>query len=30
MNQEQLCDVLDRCLAVSKFLVDSAVLWLEE
>ena len=29
-GQELLCDILDRCLAVSQFLVHSAVLWLEE
>jgi len=30
LNQEQLCDTLDRCLAVSRFIVESASLWLEE
>ena len=29
-SQEQLCDVLDRCLAVSEFLVDRAPVWLDE
>jgi hypothetical protein len=29
-TQEQLCDVLDRCLAVSDFLVDRAPVWLDE
>jgi hypothetical protein len=30
LNQEQLCETLDRCLAVSRFIVDSAELWLDE
>ena len=30
LNQEQLCDTLDRCLAVSRFIVESAEVWLEE
>ena len=29
-NDEQLCDVLDRCLGVSEFLVDRAPVWLDE
>jgi hypothetical protein len=29
-SQEQLCDALDRCLAVSQFLVERAGLWLDE
>jgi hypothetical protein len=29
-NQEQLCDVLDRCLAVSQYLVERATVWLDE
>jgi hypothetical protein len=29
-NQEQLCDVLDRCLAVSQYLVDRAPVWLDD
>ena len=29
-SEEQLCDVLDRCLAVSEFLVDHAPAWLDE
>ena len=29
-NEEQLCDVLDRCLAVSEFLVSHAPAWLDE
>ena len=29
-SEEQLCDVLDRCLAVSEFLVDNAPTWLDE
>ena len=29
-NEEQLCDVLDRCLAVSEYLVDQAPVWLDE
>src|SRR5436190_19082656 len=29
-SEEQLCDVLDRCLAVSEFLVDHAPVWLDE
>jgi len=29
-SEEQLCDVLDRCLAVSEFLVDRAPVWLDE
>src|SRR4029079_6821336 len=29
-NEEQLCDVLDRCLAVSEYLVDNAPVWLDE
>ncbi|MEY2406809.1 MAG: hypothetical protein QOG39_1725, partial [Acidimicrobiaceae bacterium] len=27
---EQLCDVLDRCLAVSEFLVERAPIWLDD
>ena len=30
LGQEQLCDVLDRCLAVSRFLLDRAPVWLDE
>ncbi|MEY2404410.1 MAG: hypothetical protein QOD38_1961 [Acidimicrobiaceae bacterium] len=29
-SEEQLCEVLDRCLAVSEFLVDHAPIWLDE
>jgi hypothetical protein len=29
-SEEQLCEVLDRCLAVSEFLVDHAPVWLDE
>lgn len=29
-NEEQLCDVLDLCLAVSEFLVERAPAWLDE
>ena len=29
-SEEQLCYVLDRCLAVSEFLVDHAPVWLDE
>ena len=29
-SEEQLCDVLDRCLAVSEFLVEHAPVWLDE
>ncbi len=29
-NQEQLCETLDRCLAVSRYLVDHAPVWLDE
>ena len=29
-SEEQLCDVLDRCLAVSEFMVDRAPAWLDE
>lgn len=29
-SEEQLCDVLDRCLGVSEFLVDHAPAWLDE
>jgi hypothetical protein len=29
-SEEQLCDVLDRCLAVSEFLIDHAPRWLDE
>ncbi|MEY2434717.1 MAG: hypothetical protein QOC92_4442 [Acidimicrobiaceae bacterium] len=29
-SEEQLCDVLERCLAVSEFLVDHAPAWLDE
>jgi hypothetical protein len=29
-SEEQLCDVLDRCLAVSEFLVEHAPGWLAE
>jgi hypothetical protein len=30
MQQEQVCDVLDRCLDVSRFLLDRAPIWLDE
>jgi hypothetical protein len=30
MAQEQLCDVLDRCHAVSTYLLDRAPAWLDE
>ena len=30
MGQEQLCDVLDRCLDVSRFLLDRAPVWLDD
>jgi len=30
LGQEQLCDVLDRCHAVSMFLLDRAPVWLDE
>ena len=30
LGQEQLCDTLDRCLAVSNFLLDRAPVWLDE
>ena len=30
LGQEQLCDVLDRCHAVSTFLLDRAPAWLDE
>ena len=30
LGQEQLCDVLDRCLDVSRFLLDRAPVWLDE
>ena len=30
LGQEQLCDTLDRCLAVSQFLLDRAPVWLDE
>jgi hypothetical protein len=30
LGQEQLCDVLDRCLDVSRFLLDRAPAWLDE
>lgn len=30
LNQEQLCDTLDRCLDVSRFLLDQAPIWLDE
>jgi hypothetical protein len=29
-SEEQLCDTLDRCLAVSEFLIDHAPAWLDE
>ena len=29
-NEEQLCEVLDRCLGVSEFLVERAPVWLDE
>ncbi|MGQ0617999.1 MAG: hypothetical protein ACT4PW_13585 [Acidimicrobiia bacterium] len=29
-SEEQLCDVLDRCLAVSQYLVEHAPIWLDE
>ncbi|MGH9187377.1 MAG: hypothetical protein ACRD0U_16430 [Acidimicrobiales bacterium] len=30
LSQEQLCEVLDRCLGVSEFLVERAPIWLDE
>lgn len=30
LGQEQLCDTLDRCLAVSQFLLDRAPVWLDD
>ena len=30
LGQEQLCDVLDRCLEVSRFLLDRAPIWLDD
>jgi hypothetical protein len=30
LGQEQLCDVLDRCLDVSRFLLDRAPIWLDD
>ncbi|CAN5116607.1 hypothetical protein BH18ACT4_BH18ACT4_12840 [soil metagenome] len=30
LSQEQLCDVLDRCLAVSQYLVERAPVWLDD
>jgi hypothetical protein len=30
LSQEQLCDVLDRCLEVSTYLVERAPVWLDE
>lgn len=30
LGQEQLCDTLDRCLAVSHFLLEHAPVWLDE
>lgn len=30
LGQELLCDVLDRCLAVSQYLLDRAPVWLDE
>jgi hypothetical protein len=30
LGQEQLCDTLDRCLAVSHFLLERAPMWLDE
>ena len=30
LGQEQLCDTLDRCLAVSHFLLERAPAWLDE
>jgi hypothetical protein len=30
LNQEQLCDVLDRCVAVSRYLVERAPAWLDD
>jgi hypothetical protein len=30
LGQEQLCDTLDRCLAVSHFLLERAPVWLDE
>jgi hypothetical protein len=30
LGQELLCDILDRCFAVSEFLVDRAPVWLDE
>jgi hypothetical protein len=30
VGEEQLCDTLDRCLAVSQFLLDRAPVWLDE
>jgi hypothetical protein len=29
-SEEQLCEVLDRCLAVSEFLIERAPAWLDE
>jgi hypothetical protein len=29
-NQDQLCETLDRCLAVSEYLVERAPIWLDE
>jgi len=28
LGQEQLCDVLDQCLAVSRYLLENAETWL--
>jgi hypothetical protein len=30
LNEEQLCDTLDRCLAVSEYLMERAPVWLDE
>jgi hypothetical protein len=30
MGQELLCDTLDRCLAVSQYLLEQAPHWLDE
>jgi hypothetical protein len=30
MGQEQLCEVLDACLAVSRYLLEHAPIWLAE
>ena len=30
LGEEQLCDMLDRCLAVSQYLLDRAPSWIDE